>query len=595
MHTKLDARIKRLQKIKARYQSQLQTWRQWRLILGLADIVLLVTTTQVKSMLLVMTFTALIIATALFIYLVRHTRKLVRFLGQLSLLNEYYLRQRLRLEGKASFRQPGRRQDLDILDDLLAKDLDLKDVLGLFDETCSVVAQTKIQQLFYYTKQRSEEVFLRQKLIQNLGGYPGVIKRFLRGFWQNQPTAEQSESLSELLNAPSVGPKFTLYGKIHVVLAPLIWVLAIASLISNTAWNFYHPLIAYFFFQVWTRSQVALSFTRAQELASQVQQMIRPFEVIKRHQDLNIIKKCFPQSLQVNPYRLLKQAQTTVHFLSLQGNPILHAVVHFIFPWDYLFALRLERWRDQAKKNLPLCLEELYDFEVICSLGHLYLYHSRTFPQVTTELKLSYVGLYHPLVERDKVVTNDFAMAHPEKVVIITGSNMSGKSTFLRTVGINQILALMGAPVFAQSMQTFMGPVKSCLRVTDSIDEGISSFYFEVKQIKEILATAESGIQFLFLIDEIFRGTNNRERLLGSQSVLKALVTHKQILGLVSTHDLELAQLAESNPQIRNCHFRDDIENGRMVFPYKIYPGPCPTTNAIRIMQNEGLPVPLPG
>jgi DNA mismatch repair ATPase MutS len=172
---------------------------------------------------------------------------------------------------------------------------------------------------------------------------------------------------------------------------------------------------------------------------------------------------------------------------------------------------------------------------------------------------------------------------------------MSGKSTFLRTLGINLCLAQAGAPVCAGLFEWSWAHLATCIRVDDSLEAGLSFFYAEVKRLKSLLDETKdrSGAPVLFLIDEIFKGTNNRERLIGSRSYISAL-SQGHGFGLVSTHDLELTDLDRTMPRLRNVHFQETVVAGTLHFDYKLRPGPCPTTNALRIMEMEGLPVPPP-
>jgi DNA mismatch repair ATPase MutS len=201
--------------------------------------------------------------------------------------------------------------------------------------------------------------------------------------------------------------------------------------------------------------------------------------------------------------------------------------------------------------------------------------------------------LGHPLLPPDQKVRNSFALQQTGEGVLITGSNMAGKSTFLKSLGLNQVLAQAGTVVDASRYQAPLLRVVCCIRVSDSINDGLSYFYAEVTRLKVLLQAieAEHPLPVLFLVDEIFKGTNNRERLLGSRAYIQAL-TGKNALGGVSTHDLELVKLADSNPLLQNYHFREQIIDGQMVFDYTLRPGPCPTTNALRIMALAGLPVP---
>jgi DNA mismatch repair ATPase MutS len=162
----------------------------------------------------------------------------------------------------------------------------------------------------------------------------------------------------------------------------------------------------------------------------------------------------------------------------------------------------------------------------------------------------------------------------------------------LKTVGVNLALMNAGGPVNAHSFSARAFRLFACIGVSDSVTDGISYFYAEVKRLKALLAELEREhpLPLLFCIDEIFRGTNNRERLIGSRAFVSALAA-KHGVGFIATHDLELAKLAEQSRLVRNYHFRDHFDAGRMVFDYALRPGPCPTTNALKIMQLEGLPV----
>jgi DNA mismatch repair ATPase MutS len=180
------------------------------------------------------------------------------------------------------------------------------------------------------------------------------------------------------------------------------------------------------------------------------------------------------------------------------------------------------------------------------------------------------------------------------QVALITGSNMAGKSTFLKTVGINLCLAYAGGPACAQRMSAIPLRLHTCMRISDSISDGYSYFYAEVRCLRRLLdrldEPPEHAPPLLYLIDEIFRGTNNRERMIGGQAYTRALIGARGT-GLIATHDLELAHLAEGDPRVSNFHFRDEVGDGRLIFDYRIHPGPSPTTNALKIMEMEGLPV----
>ena len=169
---------------------------------------------------------------------------------------------------------------------------------------------------------------------------------------------------------------------------------------------------------------------------------------------------------------------------------------------------------------------------------------------------------------------------------------MAGKSTLIRTVGINLSLAYAGAPVTADRLEVSLFRVFTCIKVTDSVQDGLSYFYAEVKRLRSMLSLIEEeGLRVLFLIDEIYRGTNSRERHIGSRALIRRLSSDTGAVGIIATHDLELVTLAREIPGVANFHFRDEVQDGKMMFDYLLRPGPCPTTNALKLMQLEGLPV----
>lgn len=293
------------------------------------------------------------------------------------------------------------------------------------------------------------------------------------------------------------------------------------------------------------------------------------------------------------PSTQLKRIARVAAAASLQRNPIVWIMLNLVIPWDVFFAYRLERSRDEMSDDLPRWLDAWYELEALSALATFaHLNPAATFPTLTPKATFTGRTLGHPLIPHDERICNDFALDELGRVVILTGSNMSGKSSFLRTLGINLSLAYAGGVVLADDLNAGLFRLFTCIRVADSVVDGFSYFYAEVRRLRallEALRDADAPPVF-FLIDEIFRGTNNRERLIGSRAYIRAL-TGENGLGLISTHDLELVKLADDIPQISNYHFREEVINGRMAFDYRLRTGPSPTTNALKIMQMEGLPV----
>lgn len=280
--------------------------------------------------------------------------------------------------------------------------------------------------------------------------------------------------------------------------------------------------------------------------------------------------------------------------LGVRTNPLLSLILHLLVPWDFYFTHRLELVKKEIAHLLPRWLDAWYELEALNSLANFaYLNPHYAFPEISTG-KPRFVArnLGHPLLKPEIKVCNNFELAHSEKIVILTGSNMAGKSTFLRTIGVNLCLAYAGATVNADRLDASLFRLFTCIKVSDSVQDGLSYFYAEVKRLQALLAAtkADDPLPVLFLIDEIFRGTNSRERLIGSRSYIREL-SNSNTVGLIATHDLELIKLADEIDGVTNLHFREEVYDGRMVFDYRLRPGPCPTTNALTIMRLEGLPV----
>lgn len=295
-----------------------------------------------------------------------------------------------------------------------------------------------------------------------------------------------------------------------------------------------------------------------------------------------------------SPSAHLRAAARIAMAASAHRTQIVGALLNLVVPWGATFAWRLEREKERLRDLLPAWLEVWHELEALCSLATYAAQNpNASFPDLAEgEPVFEAEGLGHPLLPPGEKVHNDFRLARPGELVIVTGSNMSGKSVFLRTLGVNLRLALCGGPVDARRLRTIPFRVFTCMNVEDTIGGGMSLFYAEVRRLRAMLDALErpEGAPVFYLIDEIFKATNNRERLIGSRSYAHAVAGRRGV-GAITTHDLDLVTLANGSAPIDNYHFRDDVADGKMVFDYKLRAGPCPTTNALKLMRREGLPV----
>jgi MutS domain V len=269
------------------------------------------------------------------------------------------------------------------------------------------------------------------------------------------------------------------------------------------------------------------------------------------------------------------------------------------FMWGTHVAWAIEEWRRVHGPHLRLWVNAVGQLEAFSSLSAYRFEHPNDpFPEIVELTAPNRIGVFdgcglgHPLIPASRAVRNDVECIAPTQLLVVSGSNMSGKSTLLRTVGINTVLALAGAPVRAQSLRLSPLAVGATLRIQDSLQEGRSRFYAEVTRIREIADVARGPMPLLFLLDELFHGTNSHDRLIGSSGVLRNLLDHGA-LGLITTHDLALAGIARAlAPRALNVHFEDWFDGAELRFDYRLKPGPVTRSNAIALMRAVGLDVP---
>ncbi len=257
------------------------------------------------------------------------------------------------------------------------------------------------------------------------------------------------------------------------------------------------------------------------------------------------------------------------------------------------FVLATERWRRRYGRSLRMWIETVGELEALAALGgYTYEHPADVFPEFVDHAPCFEAnGLAHPLIPRERAIANDLQLNHDLQLMIVSGPNMAGKSTFLRGIGVNAVLAQSGAPVRAVSLQLSPLAVTASICVLDSLEGGISRFYAEINRLKQIMDLTSGPRSVLFLLDELLSGTNSHDRLIGTRSFVTKLV-ERGAVGLVSTHDLALTAIPkELGPQAINCHFEDHLEEGKLRFDYKLYPGVVQTSNALSLMRSIGLEV----
>lgn len=259
--------------------------------------------------------------------------------------------------------------------------------------------------------------------------------------------------------------------------------------------------------------------------------------------------------------------------------------------WDLQQVFALERWKEENKARTGEWFSGLAETEALCSLANIRFNHPEwVFPAFSDkEAVLESIALGHPLIPSEKRVCSDYSTAGAGQISLVTGSNMAGKSTFLRSVGVNIVLAMSGAPVCARSFTLSPMKVMSSMRISDNLEESTSTFYAELKKLKEIIEAVNRKEKVFLLLDEILRGTNSADRHTGSNALIRQLILHKAS-GIMATHDLELAKLANEYPSgISNYHFDVQVANDELFFDYKLKQGVCTSMNASILMKKIGI------
>lgn len=487
-----------------------------------------------------------------------------------------------------------------------ASDLNLtgeRSLLHLLDNTTSTGGSVRLREWLLQPLTAPEHIHARQEIIRELK----PLARFrdhlaLQGALLKQETHERwhGEKLIAWLERESRQQSLRKWVLGLAALAALNLALFVLHMLKLAPLLWPYTLIAYAYAYVLRFGDLGKLFDEA----FLVEQKLRPFQTVARYLEQHpfarhtrLMQLCAPfRQTGLRPSEHLQRAVRIAEGASMQRGQIFWLALNLLLPWDFYFWYRLEKSKEVLKTVLPQWLDAWYELESYNALANFaYLHPDYVFPQIKKEENTALLqahGLGHPLLPEAARVRNDLTINQLGEIALITGSNMSGKSTFLRAAGVNLVLAHCGAPVCAASLQTAPLRLFTCMAVSDSVTDGISFFYAEVKRLKALLRELERecAAPLFFLVDEIFRGTNNRERLIGSRAYIRSLAQSRGS-GMISTHDLELVELEREIASLRNYHFREHVENGRMVFDYLFREGPCPTTNALKVMALEGLPV----
>jgi DNA mismatch repair ATPase MutS len=435
-----------------------------------------------------------------------------------------------------------------------------------------------------------KDLVLRQQAVRELG----AMIEFRQQIWGvgrqiNDFTFDRSSLFSWLAMEPLVYNKslFTLLRwvlpAITLIILGLIYfdgayfpLLFIMMMVQLSITGYYSKQIGEFQRKLSTGKKVMGNYARIfEKLAHQKVES----ELMKSH-----------QQMATRAFNKVKQFAEQVNAFEARMNPIAMMFGNGLFLYDFQILNKLEKWREENANELPHWLESLGEWDSLLSLATLhYNYPNYTFAKINNALVLESRDMGHPLIPDKSRVTNNFDLGKPAKVWLITGANMAGKSTFLRSLGANFVLGSIGSPVCASYWVQPLVAMRSGMRTTDSLQEHQSYFYAELHRLQSIMEELRSGKSMIILLDEILKGTNSTDKQAGSRELLQQL-KDQHALVVLATHDIALGDLESQYPdQITNACFEGNIENDQLTFDYTLHKGVALKANATFLMKKMGI------
>ncbi len=529
----------------------------------------------------------------LFLYLAKVHEGIVNKISKREALIEVNKKEILRLDGKwREFNDLGG----EYLDNKhpFINDLDIFGKNSLFqwiNETGTVYGREKLSHLLKLGElPNKEEILLRQEALKELSKKVDFRHEFIASLkdkkgkkekYLGEWLKEDSKAISPLLNIFRIIMPVTNIGiTILVGMNVISWQILLISLV-----------ISYGILKLGNK-EVIKGLNIFEDLKYRIKTYVEALELIEKENFQSNIIQDIKSNLDMNgksASKALKSLEKITSWLYDRGNAF-YLLLNCYLLWDYQILSKLEKWKSSNKDEFYKWMISLGDFEALVSLaGFTYNNHEWATPKINDDYTLKGKNLSHPMLG-EKGVGNSFDINKYKRVILITGSNMSGKSTFLRTVGFNCILAYLGLPVKGESFEAPILKVYTCMRTGDNLEESISSFYAEILRIKIIVEGVKRGEKILFLLDEIFKGTNSLDRHEGAEILINQLL-EGNTLGLVSTHDFELCDMEKKDSTIQNYNFREYYEDNKLKFDYILRKGVSQTRNARYLMKMAGIDI----
>lgn len=476
-------------------------------------------------------------------------------------------------------------------------DLDIFGKASLFQYMCRTTSKPASDRLAEYLKQPGtlEEILLRQEAVAELQPLTDWRQELMTLGYLNAGAGNDPAPLMQWLDSDDLFRK-TGREKIITGCLSLLALAAVTAVIAGLPAGILAPVFGVNFIFYFTRfkriSKLQEQVSRSSDLLKAYSEIIRLIENRKLTSPLlQKLQSAFRDEIAASDR--IRQLSKLVSRLDYRLNVLVSAPLNLLFFADIHFCLALEKWKREHAPRIPGWFTAMAEFEALASMANMAFNNPGwVYPQVTDDyfvFRAEEMG--HPLIPAGRRISNGFATEGAGKAIIVTGSNMSGKSTFLRTCGVNAVLAFAGAPVCASAFTVSLVRLHSSMRISDSLEENISSFYAELRRLRSIISGAESDPRAFLLLDEILRGTNSDDRYAGSVALIKQLTGYGAV-AMVATHDLRLAGLEKELPEsIENYHFDVKVNDEELFFDYLLTPGICSSFNASLLMKKMGIKV----
>ena len=452
------------------------------------------------------------------------------------------------------------------------------------------IGENKLATLLLSPVASAQDIYHRQKAVKDI--HDKI--QFRQNFWAHATLHKDSslelEKLLEWLKQENFIEGKTSY-QILLMAGPAITLSLLAVTILNTVWM---PVLIVAMAIQWTIVAFhSKKITPIQNALVKHKHALEKYAVLLKLISDQDFKSTFLQSVKQEALHAsvkVKEFSNLVNALESRMNAIASMFGNSFFLYDLQSVRRLERWRHTNAADLPRWLEAIAEADVLCSVGTFHFNNpAYAFPVIDEKLCVKAEALGHPLIAYAERVDNNFSQGNPETIMIITGANMAGKSTFLRAVGVNVVLALAGAPVCAKKFSCPLVGVRSGMRTSDSLQEHQSYFYAELHRLQGIMEELRLGKPLLILLDEILKGTNSTDKQSGSIAIVEQLVKLNALV-LLATHDVILGELQQRFPgRVCNGCFESNVDGVRLSFDYTLKPGIAQKANATFLMKQMGI------